>query len=98
MQGITSRRLPAFFPLAPAQAKVTQRQVKGARWNLDWAKVSGAHYQQGKSLGLRQEAVLKEPEDPQSWNCETLLDTARLQLRPCANYKVHRAARRQTSS
>lgn len=71
--------------------------MKGARSNLDWAKVSRAHYEQGKSLGLWQEAVLKELRDRQSWNCETLLDPARLQLRPCADYRFHRATRRRTS-
>lgn len=71
--------------------------MKGARSNLDWAKVSRAHYEQGENLALRQEAIAKEPGYRQRRNCATPLDPTRLQLRLRADYRVHRAVRRLTS-
>lgn len=71
--------------------------MKGARSNLDWVKVSGAHYEQDENLALRQEAVVKEPRYHQNRNCATPLDPTRLQLRPRTDYRVHRAVRCMTS-
>lgn len=71
--------------------------MKGARSNLDWVKVSGAHYEQGKNLALRYEAVAKEPRYCQNRNCATPLSPTRLQLRPRTDYRVHRAVRCLTS-